>query len=384
MARSLVNGRVLFPDGEIRPGSLVIEDGIIVALGDIETPAGAEYWDINGALILPGIVDVHGDSFERQLMPRPGVRFPVDVALVETDRQLVSNGITTAFHGITYSWEPGLRGRETVEALLEGLHRIRQQLACDTRVQLRYEIYNLDGVDEIINWLAAGRIQILAFNDHMPLIEAKLGNPVKLSEYAARSHMDEDAFVALVHRIARRADDVWTGVHRLAAAANEHLVHILSHDDETPDMRRLYHDLGSRFCEFPVDETTARSAIDLGDFVVLGAPNVLRGGSHCNRISVAEAASKELCSILASDYFYPSLLLAPFRLADEGRCNFSSAWAMVSANPACVLGLRDRGVIDVGRRADLIVVDAREPRLPSVQATLVAGCPVYRGMRSSP
>src|SRR5262249_61125076 len=69
--------------------------------------------DASGLLVLPGLVDIHGDAFERQLMPRPGVAFDADVALMETDRQLVANGITTAFHAVTWSWEPGLRGRES-------------------------------------------------------------------------------------------------------------------------------------------------------------------------------------------------------------------------------------------------------------------------------
>ncbi len=66
-------------------------------------------FDATGLLVLPGIVDIHGDAFERQLQPRPGVDFPADIALADTESQLLANGITTAFHGVTLSWEPGLR-----------------------------------------------------------------------------------------------------------------------------------------------------------------------------------------------------------------------------------------------------------------------------------
>ena len=123
--------------------------------------------DATGLLVLPGIVDIHGDAFERQMMPRPRVAFPLDIALLESDRQAVSNGITTVFHGVTWSWEPGLRGAENARAILAGIERIRPRLGADTRYHLRHETYNLDAEPEINEWLADRRIDAIAFNDHM-------------------------------------------------------------------------------------------------------------------------------------------------------------------------------------------------------------------------
>src|SRR5262249_32559224 len=120
--------------------------------------------EASGLLVLPGLIDIHGDAFERQLMPRPGVAFDHGIALTETDRQLVANGITTAFHAVTWSWEPGLRGRDNVHAILAATERLRPHLAVDTRIHLRHETFNLVAESEIAAWIDERRIDLLAFN----------------------------------------------------------------------------------------------------------------------------------------------------------------------------------------------------------------------------
>ncbi len=123
--------------------------------------------DARNLLVLPGIVDLHGDAFERQMMPRAGVDFPIDVALADSDRQAISNGITTVFHATTCSWEPGLRSADNARPLMEAIERsVRNSLptpasTCGTRT------YNLDAEEEIGQWLAEGRVDLFAFNDHM-------------------------------------------------------------------------------------------------------------------------------------------------------------------------------------------------------------------------
>src|SRR3984893_14871585 len=141
--------------------------GVISAIGS-DAPARRRL-NADGLLVLPGIVDIHGDAFERQIMPRAGVGFAMDIALLDSDRQAVANGITTVFHGVTWSWEPGLRGPDNARALLQSLEDLRSRLGADTRFHLRHETYNLDAEPEIIGWLAERRIGMIAFNDHMPV-----------------------------------------------------------------------------------------------------------------------------------------------------------------------------------------------------------------------
>jgi alpha-D-ribose 1-methylphosphonate 5-triphosphate diphosphatase len=331
--------------------------------------------DARGLLVLPGIVDIHGDAFERQMMPRPGVDFPLDVALLDSDRQALANGITTVYHGVTWSWEPGLRGRENAHQMLDHIERLRPKLGADTRFHLRYETYNLDAEPDVIAWLEERRVDVLAFNDHMSLTEEASSRPHKLAGMVDRSGMARDQFLALVERVKQRANETPGSIERLAKAAVAKGVPLLSHDDGSPDQRRWFRSLGCRLAEFPTNIETAKEAAGAGDDIVLGAPNVVRGGSHTGWINAADMVAQGLCTILASDYYYPAPLLAAFRLAADKVTSLERAWALVSTTPAAALGLSDRGAIKPGQRADLILVDAADR--PRVIATLVAGRIVY-------
>jgi alpha-D-ribose 1-methylphosphonate 5-triphosphate diphosphatase len=165
------------------------EDGLIA---EISADRGASN-TINAEelIVLPGIVDIHGDAFERQMMPRPGVNFSPDVALIDTDRQVIANGITTVFHSVTHSWEPGLRSADNARNMLAAIEALRFQLAADTRCQLRYEIFNLAAEPEVCDWLDRRRIHALAFNDHLPLAD-KL--PANFGQMLERSGLNRDDF----------------------------------------------------------------------------------------------------------------------------------------------------------------------------------------------
>lgn len=367
----LVRGRVLLPDGKIVEASVRIQDGRILDIGGESSPSRC--LDVEGALILPGIVDLHGDAFERQLMPRPGVSFDPDVALIDTDRQLLANGVTTAFHGLTWSWEPGLRGAEAARDFIQALDDVRPLLRTDTKLHLRHETYNLDAEAQILRWLEEGRVDLLAFNDHMAHIAEKLDKPERLAQFAGRSGLAPGEFLDLYHRVKARGGEVEESIMRLADAARRKAVPMASHDDETPVNRAWFHSLGSSLSEFPVDEATASFAAANNDTVILGAPNVLRGKSHCGRLQAADMATKGLCHVLASDYYYPALLQAPFKLARQGLMRLGDAWALVSANPAAAAGLGDRGVLEAGRRADLLIVDDANPKLPVIRSAVSAG-----------
>lgn len=329
--------------------------------------------DARNLLVLPGIVDLHGDAFERQMMPRAGVDFPIDVALADSDRQAISNGITTVFHATTCSWEPGLRSADNARSLMEAIERQRPQFAADTRFHLRHETYNLDAEAEMTQWLAEGRVDLFAFNDHMDGVVADISNPRKRNRMVERTGLSSEDFDKLVGHVVSRASDVPASVSRLAAAARAAEVRMLSHDDATPAMRQEYRDLGALIAEFPVNEETARAAASHGDAIVFGAPNVVRGGSHTGWTKASDMIAKGLCSVLASDYYYPAQLLAAFRLAADGVLPLTEAWNLVSAGPARATGLADRGVIAEGRRADILLVDDSVKLRPRLIAVIAGG-----------
>jgi alpha-D-ribose 1-methylphosphonate 5-triphosphate diphosphatase len=306
-------------------------------------------------------------------MPRPGVDFPIDVALVDSDRQAIGNGITTVYHATTWSWEPGLRSGDNAGRLLEAIESMRPQLAADTRFHLRHETYNLDAEAGIIEWLSDGRIDLFAFNDHMDGTVANLSKPQKRSRMVERTGLSNEAFDQLVESVVSRAHDVPASISRLAQAARDANVRMLSHDDASPEMRKAFRAQGVAIAEFPVNEETAREAADAGDFIVFGAPNVVRGGSHTGWTRTSDMIAKGLCSVLASDYYYPAQLLAAFRLAADGVLPLAEAWQLISAAPARAAGLTDRGVLAAGQRADIILVDDKLPLRPRIVAVMAAG-----------
>ena len=372
MTDILIEGGRALVDGDIAETSLRIAGGKI---RDVDASGGRGALTIDGRdlLVLPGIVDLHGDAFERQLMPRAGVDFPIDVGLFDSDHQAIANGITTVFHATTWSWEPGLRSGDNAARLCAAIESLRPKLKADTRFHLRHETHNLDAEDEIIRWLKCGRVDLFAFNDHMNGTIADLAQPRKRNRMIERTGLASEDFDRLVEHIVSRAEAVPASVAKLASIAQECGVHMLSHDDHSPAMRKAFREQGVTIAEFPVNEETAREAASGGDAIVFGAPNVVRGGSHTGWTKASDMIEKGLCSVLASDYYYPAPLLAAFRLAGDGVRPLPQAWDLISAAPARATGLSDRGEIAAGARADLLLVDDAVPLRPRIVAVIAAG-----------
>ncbi len=368
MSLHITGGEVL-ADALVR-ADLVTQGETIIGL-DGAAPAGELRLDATGLYVLPGIVDCHGDAFERHIMPRPGVAFDIDLALRDADRAMLASGITTAFHGVTWSWEPGLRGAGNARRLVERIAALKPELGADTRFHLRHETFNLAAETEIIDWLGSGRVGVLAFNDHTGGILKESRLPGKIAKMVERTGLSHEDFMALAENVWTRRDEVPGSIERLAAAARAAGVPVMSHDDMTPEMRRWYRGLGVAVAEFPINEATTREAAAHGEAIVFGAPNVVRGGSHIDCPAAEAMVRAGLCTILASDYYYPALPLAPFILTSKGATDFATAWRLVSQGPAQALGLIDRGTIAPGKRADLVLVTP-EPQ-PRVVATIAGG-----------
>lgn len=363
--------------GEVLIGSAFARTDITIADGhfaqDRPQVSGALTIDARGLYVLPGIIDIHGDGVERLIYPRPAAAVDPLIALLEADRQFISNGITTAYHAVTWSWEGGTRGTEAAAAILEALEQLRPNLAADTRYHLRHETFNLDAEPTILDWIGNRRIDCLAFNDHMAGTIKQRHRPDKMAGMLARSGLSEAAFLSLIERVYARSDEVPSSIQRLATAAGQAGIPMLSHDDMSPRMRGWYRGLGCTIAEFPINEETAIAAAAATDPIVFGAPNVMRGGSHTGCPSVAEMAARRLCKVLASDYYCPALPLAPFRLAAAGSMRLAEAWALVSSGPAQALGLHDRGEIEEGLRADLVLIEDRGRLPPRIVATVAGG-----------
>ncbi|HHC29404.1 MAG TPA: alpha-D-ribose 1-methylphosphonate 5-triphosphate diphosphatase, partial [Rhodobacterales bacterium] len=392
-------GAQVYLPGEIAETNVTIAEGRIAEIGG---PAMGEVIDARGMILAPALIDVHGDAFERQLMPRPGVFFPVEAAMLETDRQLAANGIATAYHSVTLGFEPGLRaashGREVIEALIA----LAPRLTVENRVQLRWETFATEALD-VVDWAMNGPIGTsLAFNDHLSMsmrsfetrIQDRLfeHNPdfavvdiddptlaeKRWSKQVARSGLSLEDYMALVRKVWARRPQVVETITALAAKARDLGVPMLSHDDTQAETRAFYRALGATASEFPMTMGPAEDAHAHGDTIIFGSPNAVRGGSHIGSLGAGDMVEAGLCDVLASDYYYPAMLAAVDRLDREKRADRLALWSLVSAGPARAMKLEDRGEIAPGKRADLVLVDWPEGHMPAVRGTWVAGRCAYR------
>ena len=365
MAWSIEGGEALI-DGALRRADVALAASRIAP----QASSDALRFDAAGLLVLPGLVDIHGDAHERQMQPRPGVAVPPGLALRDSAAQLLAAGITTAFLGVTLSWEPGLRGIEAWRQTLATVAEARAAAGVDLRIHCRFEADNLDALEELLADIAAGRVQLLAYNDHTPGIMKRLSDAKQVAKYAGRCGIAPAAFVALAEQAWARRAEVPAARLRLSEAARAAGIPMLSHDDATIAMRQEFRALGAAICEFPMAEDVAAEARASGEHVVMGAPNVVRGGSHLGWSAAAPLAERGLVTVLASDYVWPTMAEAAFVLAGRGVLDLAASWALISANPAAATGLLDRGRIAPGLRGDVVVVD---PATRAPVATFAAG-----------
>lgn len=371
----ITGGSVLLPDtAEPVPGSLRWDGDAISEVGP-DVDGGAEtVVDATGCYVLPGIVDIHGDAFERTLMPRPGVPVAMGPALDDNDVQLLASGITTSFLSATDSWEPGLRSREMLRALADVLPTRRG--GPRLLLHVRHERCNTDDLHEIISWLDDGTIRLLSYNDHTPggIVHVKGLTPGQI----ARSGVGEQELADRLERAIGRRTQGMAQEDEIAAAAARAGVVTASHDPAVEaDLDRDLH-LGIGFAEFPMTTELARRYRAAGVPVLLGAPNLVRGGSHLGNLSVLDAVAQDAVDVLCSDYHYPSLLQAPFVLTSKGLASTADAWSMVSGRAAEAAGLDDRGVLQPGKLADVVVVEPPGDGAPRVRAAIVGGEVVYQ------
>jgi len=361
---TLTGAEVLWASGPAR-GALSIRDGMIVA------EPGLRCVDLTGFQVMPGLVDAHGDGFEHHLAPRRGALSDPALGLPAAEAELAANGITTAMLAQFLSWEGGMRGPDFAARMLAALERVGAGLVTDLRVQLRLETAWLDGYPELERLVARYGIGYVVFNDHVPHAALAAGKrPARLTGQALKAGRSPEAHLALLNRLHDNQGAVPAALTALAARLRAQDVRLGSHDDATAQDRLMAHDRGARIAEFPETPDAARAARAQGDAVVMGAPNIVRGGSHNGNAGAREMVAEGLVDALASDYHPPSMVRAAFALVDEGICDLAAAWHLVSNGPARMLGLADRGELRPGLRADVTVVD---PQTRRVMATLSGG-----------
>ncbi len=357
IACDLEGGLALLPGDGLVPGRVSMAEGLICA-----EPVGRRV-DASGFLILPGIVDAHGDGFEHHVAPRRGVTNDIALGLRAAEAEMAAQGITTGVVAQFMSWEGGLRGAEFADRVFEGLRAIPPGTSIDLIRQLRFEIGLLDEYAALPARLADWGVRHIVFNDHLPHERLAQGrNPPRLTGQALRAGRSPEAHLAMMQDIHARFDEVPGALDTLCQQLQARGIWMGSHDDRSAEDRRIWRARGVVVAEFPETRAAAEAARAGGDRTVLGAPNLVRGASQRGNVSARDLVSDGLCDALASDYHYPAPRRAALWLVDQG-LSWTKAWGLVSEGPARVLGLHDRGQITAGMRADLVILEADSRRV---------------------
>lgn len=365
-----INCNILSEEGWLRDSSFCIENSKFKNIGkDIECE---QIIDLNGQYVLPGIVDIHGDSFERCMAPRPSVHIPLKSAIFENDNYLLASGITTFFYSITDSFEDGLRSRDNARDMIEFI--TSNELRCNSLIHIRHEVANTSDFDELLNWIENGKVNLLSINDHLPRLE----DEKKLNRYKngikRRMMMSEEEIEKLIDSLQEERLVGENQINQLIDCAKRNNITLASHDDDTEKKVNTSIQRGVKIAEFPMDEKCAKLHKDSGVSTLFGAPNLIRGGSHVGALGAYDAAKKGLLDILCSDYHYPALFLSPFKLESLKLENLENAWKRVSLYPAKAVGMDNTiGSIKDNKDADFIVLNSLSGELNTLTRVIVKG-----------
>lgn len=376
-----IRGTVLTPEGLRKDHELVVCGGQITGIRpqkeESRTERGPEE-----LLIAPGLIDIHSDMIEHLIQPRSTAMLDMDMALEEAEKQLAACGITTIFHSVSMfrkgSWDASrIRTAEKVQELAEKIVGMRKRPhLIHNRYHLRYEIDNLECYGLVHQMLDRGLVQLLSLMDHRPL----QGQYRDLNIY--RRHLPGEGkdlrdgeFDALIRRELEKPVADQEQLAKMTGKARALGISVSSHDDDCPEKIKINKSLGVRISEFPITMETALEAKGAGMYTLLGAPNILQGGSHSGNLS-AELAVREGCAdILCSDYYPQALLRSVLYLWEKAILPPQKAWELASLNPAKAVGIGDRtGSLEVGKQADFLVLKRQEDRWRLMETWCAGAC----------
>src|SRR5258707_5547131 len=354
----LGNARIVVADRVIERGWVALADGRIAEFGEGRAPAGSE--DAGGDLIMPGLIELHTDHLEMHYVPRPKVFWDPIAAVVSYDGQLATSGITTVL-----DWLRGWRedGAEEVDGraglLAEAITSARDAnlLRAEHFLHLRCEIPMPSVVEEAKELIGRPDVRLMSLMDHTPG-QRQFRDEVKLRDYyrgkgAGMTNAELD--VLFERRFTYQKTYAATNMRAIVALAQQYEVPLASHDDTTEENVADAISDHVSVAEFPTTIEAARGLHQAGIGILMGAPNVVRGGSHSGNIAAIDLAREGLLDILSSDYIPSSLLMAALQLPERvPAIDLASAVRTVTRTPAEAVGLADPGEIAVGKRADMI------------------------------
>ena len=334
--------------------------------------------DLGELKVAPGIVDLHSDAIEKEIEPRHGATFPVELAVAELDKKLSMAGVTTMFHAIGFEENP--KKKRSIDLAISQIEEINKanklHLGVDNFVHARYELSCDEAVEPIKEVITKGMVNLVSLMDHSPG-QGQFKSLESFKTFYGNYYGLDDAEVEEIANKKMNKND--EKISELIACAKEHNLTLLSHDDDCRQKLDGLLDLGVQISEFPLDLEVAKYAVSKGIATGMGAPNIVRGGSQSGNIAAIDLVKEGVCKYLCSDYHPTSMLQAVYRMKEDANLDLARGFSMVTSTPAAYANLADRGEISEGKRADIIVVD--DTHIPKVVLTLKDGESIYNAIR---
>lgn len=346
-------------ENEVVRGSVELRDGVIANMSDSTSQIPGAFDGENGFL-MPGLIELHTDNLEKYFTPRPKVNWPPLSAMSAHDTQLIGSGITTVLDAVALGdYRDGNR-QENLDQFINTVAESQKRglTRAEHRIHLRCEVPHSTTVGLFERYVNMPEVQLVSLMDHAPG-QRQFVNIDKYHTYYQGKYNMTDAEMAVYEKDQVAQSQRWSKQNRdeITRQCRDLNIPTASHDDATSAHVTESKELGMVIAEFPTTVEAAKRSHELGLKVMMGAPNVIRGGSHSGNVAAHELASLGVLDILSSDYYPVSLLDAVFTLVNDERNNLDVAQAvqLATLNPAQALGLTDRGVIAEGKRADLVL-----------------------------
>lgn len=360
----IINNVKLVLEDEVVDGSLEVQEGKIYAFAESQSQL-PQAIDGEGGWLLPGLIELHTDNLDKFFTPRPKVDWPAHSAMSSHDALMVASGITTVLDAVAIGdVRDGGDRLENLEKMINAIEETQKRGVnrAEHRLHLRCELPHHTTLPLFEKLVGREPVSMVSLMDHSPGQRQYADRSKYRDYYQGKYHLTNEEMDRFEEEQMALAA-TWSQPNRetIAAICRERKIALASHDDATREHVVESHQLGSVIAEFPTTLAAAEASRQHGMNVLMGAPNIVRGGSHSGNVAAHRLAADNLLDILSSDYYPASLLDAAFRIADDdgNRFTLPQAIRLVSKNPAQALGLGDRGAIAEGKRADLVLAHRR-------------------------
>ena len=370
------NATVVTPNEVLNNTSVLIEHGIISHIAEqIDEKYASKVIDAGGDILMPGIIDIHTDAMDAEIVPRTGADIPIAIAFRELERKMSGCGFTTVYHSMHLGYENAeihSKSKYTRDEVFETVYKASKGgTLINNKIHLRFELSGVKAYDACINLMHKGYIALLSVMDHTPG-QGQISKEQAVQFMKKLGHSETDALKMVEEKLNQ---PIIKGEQLEALINHAQKLHIpvASHDDDTVEKVNYMHSLGVNICEFPITMETALHAEKIGMHVVGGASNILRGGSLSGNLNMKEAVLVGAVDSLCSDYYPPAILHAIFKLYNETALKLHEVVNLATINPAKAAGIHNHtGSIETGKDADLIIVKLVDD-IPMVTHTIVKG-----------